>query len=154
MHKYGSFLCGAGGPGNPCYGVQVGNCKFRTLKVRILKMLILWYCVKVKQCYPIVLKYLKMFKSCLLIDLNLSKNLSIYFCTTSTLKRAWCRNIFRCTTTFSTAVHPLGLFLTCSSSLVPNLFALDRPTHLCDDNAPSNVSRQTFSTTRQLSFGY
>ena len=25
-----SFLRGAGGPGNPCYGVQARNCKFRT----------------------------------------------------------------------------------------------------------------------------
>ena len=24
------FLRGAGGPGNPCYGVQARNCKFRT----------------------------------------------------------------------------------------------------------------------------
>ena len=24
------FLCGAGGPGNPCYGFQASNCKFRT----------------------------------------------------------------------------------------------------------------------------
>ena len=43
------FLRGAGGPGNLCYGVQVRNCKFRTLKVQILKVLTLWYCVKVKQ---------------------------------------------------------------------------------------------------------
>ena len=45
------FLRGAGGLGNPCYGVQVHNCKFRTLKVQILKVLTLWYCVKVKQHY-------------------------------------------------------------------------------------------------------
>ena len=33
------FLRGAGGPGNPCYGVQARNCKIRTCsEVQILKV--------------------------------------------------------------------------------------------------------------------
>ena len=44
------FLWSAGGPENLCYGVQACNCKFRTLKVQILKVLTLWYCIKLKQC--------------------------------------------------------------------------------------------------------
>ena len=30
------FLRSAGGPGNPCYGVQARNCKFRTSLVTLL----------------------------------------------------------------------------------------------------------------------
>ena len=35
------FLCGAGGPGNPCYGVQV----------RLVNFALHFHCVKVKQRY-------------------------------------------------------------------------------------------------------